>query len=130
MGSNPPARFLAEALDLAAESRERDLFPVVGFGTEAAAAIGAGWPAPEEDSPPAAGTAPDAAAHPYQRPDPDPGQGEGQGRGTNPHSRNVAPPGLAAAPQIPRYSPGPSKPQLPEAGDSPRFAGSFGIRMM
>lgn len=58
-GSNPPARFLAEAPDPAAESRERDLFPIVGFGTEAAVAIGAGWTAPEEDSPPAAGTAPE-----------------------------------------------------------------------
>lgn len=58
-GLNPMARFLAEALDPAAESRERDLFPIVGFGTEAADAIGAGWTAPEEDSLPAAGTAPE-----------------------------------------------------------------------
>ena len=58
-GSNPPARFLAKALDPAAESKEWDLFLIVGFGTEAVVAIGAGWTAPEEDSPPAAGTAPE-----------------------------------------------------------------------
>lgn len=42
MGSNPPARFLAEAVAPTAESRERDLFSIGGFGTEVAVALGAG----------------------------------------------------------------------------------------
>jgi len=130
-GSNTPAGFLAEALDPAAESGERDLSPVVGFGLEAAVAIGAGWTAPEEDSPPAAGTAPEqrcracSSSPPW---DPDPGWGEGWRRGMS--AESSPPPAEMRLPQPWQwYSPGPSKPQLPEAGDSQGFVGSLRIKI-
>lgn len=106
MGSNPTARFLAEAVAPAAESRKRDLFSIGGFGMAAAVALGAGWTAPEEDSlrpqvQPRCGSA-GAAARPYW--DPELGWGEGQSGGrsaeSSPHGRRAAPPASTVTPQV------------------------------